>query len=197
MENYFVDIAIVAVILLCAAIGRKNGVMGGIINIASSLIALYAGKAYTPQVAPLVGRFVSPVMQKIVEAEPEKYIAKYVPDEKMADFARFALENNKDVLDLLIEELTIMSQSVIAFSVIFVIMLITSNICLKFLSMHLPLIGTVNKTLGMLFGGFTGVILVVILFSAITNYIETEQTYITLLPYFENSYFAQFFLKNI
>ena len=88
-----------------------------------------------------------------------------------------------------------MSQPVIAFSVIFVIMVVAANVVLKFLSLNLPLIKTVNKTLGMLFGGFTGIILVMILFSAITNYIEAEQNYITLLPYFENSYFAQFFLK--
>ncbi|MBE6989069.1 MAG: hypothetical protein E7432_09910 [Ruminococcaceae bacterium] len=88
-----------------------------------------------------------------------------------------------------------MTQDVIAFFVIFVIMIIAAGVVLRFLSLHLPLIGTVNKTLGLLFGGFAGIILVMILFSAITNYIEAEQSYITLLPYFENSYFAQFFLK--
>ncbi|MBQ2910887.1 MAG: CvpA family protein [Clostridia bacterium] len=195
MEKYFVDIAIVAIILLCAAVGRKNGILGGLISIASAVIALIAGKMFTPKVSPYVGKVISPVLTKIVQAEPEKYIAKYIPDEKAAEFAQFALEKGKDVLDLLIEELTFMTQDVIAFFVIFVIMIIAAGVVLRFLSLHLPLIGTVNKTLGLLFGGFAGIILVMILFSAITNYIEAEQSYITLLPYFENSYFAQFFLK--
>ena len=195
MENYFVDIAILAIILVCAYIGRKNGIMGGLINIASAVIGFIAGKMFTPAVAPFVGKVISPVITGIIQAQPEKYIAKYIPDERAADFAAIALEKGKDVLDLLIEELTLMSQTVIAFSVIFVIMVVAANVVLKFLSLNLPLIKTVNKTLGMLFGGFTGIILVMILFSAITNYIEAEQNYITLLPYFENSYFAQFFLK--
>lgn len=195
MEKYFVDIAILAIILLCAAVGRKNGILGGLISIASAVIALIAGKMFTPQVAPYVGKVISPILTRIIQAEPEKYIAEYIPDEKAAEFAQFALEKGKNVLDLLIEELTFMTQDVIAFFVIFVIMIIAAGVVLRFLSLHLPLIGTVNKTLGLLFGGFAGIILVMILFSAITNYIEAEQSYITLLPYFENSYFAQFFLK--
>lgn len=195
MEKYFVDIAILAIILLCAAVGRKNGILGGLISIASAVIALIAGKMFTPQVAPYVGKVISPILTRIIQAEPEKYIAEYIPDEKAAEFAQFALEKGKNVLDLLIEELTFMTQDVIAFFVIFVIMIIAAGVVLRFLSLHLPLIGAVNKTLGLLFGGFAGIILVMILFSAITNYIEAEQSYITLLPYFENSYFAQFFLK--
>lgn len=197
MQTYFVDIAVVAIILLCAYIGRKNGIMAGIINIASAIIGLIAGKIFTPAVSPYVGKLITPMIQKVIQAQPEQYISKYIPDERAADFAASALEKGKDVLELLIEELTIMAQSVIAFFVIFVIIVVAANIVLKFLSLHLPLIKTVNKTLGMLFGGFTGVILVMILFSAITNYIEAEQSYITLLPYFENSYFAQLFLSKL
>ena len=44
MDNYFVDIAIAAIILICTYIGRKNGIMGGLINIASAIIAFIAGK---------------------------------------------------------------------------------------------------------------------------------------------------------
>lgn len=195
MENYFVDTAVVAVILLCALLGRKNGILSGIINLASAIIALVCGKMFTPAVAPYVGKVIRPILFGAISASPEKYIDKYIPTERMNEFTELALKKGSEVLELLCDELTFLSQNVIAFFVIFVIMIVVSNVILKFLSLHFPLIKTINRTLGMVFGAFVGLILVMILFSSITNYIEAEQSYITLLPYFENSYFARFFLK--
>lgn len=195
MENYFVDIAILSIIVICALLGRKNGILAGLINLASAVIALICGKIFTPFVAPYVGKIIHPIFSRVISASPEKYIDKYIPLNRMNEFTELALKKGSEVLDLLCDELTFLSQNVIAFFVIFVIMIVVSNVVLKFLSLHFPLIKTINRTLGMLFGAFVGLILVAILFSSITKYIETEQSYITLLPYFENSYFANFFLK--
>lgn len=197
MEKYSVDIIIIAIILICALIGRKNGILSGIITLASAIISTILGKIGAPLLSPYVGKVLSPIIGKAVSAQPQKYIEKFVPTDKMTDFLQAALDKSMDAAQALVKELTLLTQDIVAFFIIFVIMLIIVGKILRFLSLHMPIVKTVNHILGFLFGTFVGIILVILIFSAVTKYISSDSTYISLLPYFENSYFARMVLSKI
>lgn len=197
MENYFVDICAVVIILICGTVGYKKGILSGIITIVSSVISVIGAKLLTPYAAPYAGKVIAPIIEKMVVSNPEKYIEKYVSGEHMSSFLDIALEKSLDAAHLLSEELTLLTQELVAFFVLFVIIILLSNKVLRFVSLNFPLIKTVNRFAGMLFGAFVGLVLIVILFSSATKYIVSSENYVSLLPYFENSLVSQIFFDKL
>ena len=95
MENYFVDICAVVIILICATVGYKKGILSGIITIVSSVISVIGAKLLTPYAAPYAGKVIAPIIEKMVVSNPEKYIEPFA--KAGADILTFHYEAVNDV----------------------------------------------------------------------------------------------------
>ena len=192
MEKYLVDAIILIVIAFCAWRGYKNGVLSGIITIASAVLGIVGAKLFTPLLAPYVGKLISPAVTRYVEKWDVQEILGLFTSDKLPSFITKAIDGSEDFLSLLAADLTGYIQDVVAFFIIFVIIIILAGMILRFLSFHLPLFRTVNRLLGCVFGGLVGLCIVSFVCVISLNYLgATQAEYLELTPFLNNSYFIR------
>lgn len=191
MEQYLVDAIVFLVIAFCAWRGYRNGIMSGIITIASAVLGIVGAKLLTPTVAPYVGKLISPTISQYLAKWDVEQLVGVFTDEKLPKFLTDALGGSQDFLPLLAADLTVYIQDMVAFFIIFVIIMILAGMVLKYISFHLPLFRTVNRMLGCVFGGLVGLCIMALVCSIGLNYLGTNPEYLELTPFVHNSYFVR------
>lgn len=184
----FLDVAIVAVVLLFAYFGYKRGILGGLCLIGAAVIANLASKALLPLASPVVGKIIGPYVEKAAMGQTNEFVEKFLPTGDVGAFLDSIAQKGQEVILELAGEITLKLQDMVAFFIIFVIIVFVAYKILAYLSLNLPILKTLNKSVGWLVGAVVGVIVVSICISAFIKYSQVSGTTSINIPYLENSY---------
>ncbi len=181
--NLIIDLALLALIILCTLKGRKRGLISGLIAVFFLIVALYASKlladTYSGGFTSMIDPFISGIVDKNTDeaiqtgsdidikeqagaALKSVGILRSAADNLAEDIAETTREGGYVLRNAVVEKLCAVYAYVLTASVVFILLIILYKVVANIISLDfkLPGLDNMDSVLGLVFGFIKGLVLV-------------------------------------
>lgn len=194
---FWIDLALIAIFVLCVVIGARRGVLRAVAGLVSSIVGLVGAIKLSPAISPLIAKIIAPffagtVKKAALSAGVDGILSSPVAQDTYAGFVKLleALKLPNASADTLFQSAADTSEKlsraagdalaarvapILAFVAVFVALQLAVRVLASLLGHDgIPMLSSLNRMLGGLLGALTGAVVVLVLCWGAVKYAPVE-----------------------